>query len=179
MCLCLLSFSKYFSVESGIKCIFIYPLEYIHATPLCNVNNIGLLLRAAPLRITLFPESSQVMEGERLTLVCAISSGDTASELRWTMIPSSWKTSALLTTGAGADRDEMTMIGGAREQIGGNVKNSGSVSVVNTDRYTSLLKIDRVTGSHAGQYFCDASSPAGRIFRRHNLTVLGTRRLHY
>lgn len=150
---------------------------------------IGLLLGAAPLRITLFPESSQVVEGERLTLVCTISSGDTPVELRWTVIPHSWKaSSSLLSSARGAkagasgddygrysgSRSELKLIGSVREIVG-NEKNSGSFSVLNTDPYNSLLKIDKVTESHTGQYYCDASSTAGRVFRSHNLTVFGTR----
>lgn len=148
----------------------------------CNI--LWEFLRAAPLRITLFPESSQVTEGERLTLVCTISSGDTPLELRWTVMPSSWRTtissSSVLTSSTFASRaggrnsGVVRMIGSAGSEIGENERN-GAFSVVNTDPYTSLLKIDKVTESHAGQYFCDASSAAGRIFRSHTLTVFGTR----
>lgn len=52
-------------------------------------------------------------------------------------------------------------------------ENNGHFSVVNTDPYTSLLKIDKVNEFHTGEYFCDASSSAGRVFRSHNLTVFG------
>ncbi len=98
------------------------------------------------------------MEGERLTLVCTISSGDTPLELRWTMIPSSWKTSTLLAsaeTGRAADNagrrgssatsnSVMGMIG-STGVIKGTDPKSGSFNVVNTDPYTSLLKIDKVS----------------------------------
>lgn len=164
-----------------------YVVLYMSSSLFYNIYDIALLSRAAPLRITLFPESSQVMEGERLTLVCTVSSGDTPLELRWSMIPSSWKTSTLLAssaTGRAADNagrrgssatsgSVMGMIGSTGE-IGGTDTKRGSFNVVNTDEYTSLLKIQNISIFDAGLYFCAASSAAGQIFRRHNLTVFGT-----
>jgi len=86
------------------------------------------------------------MEGERVTLVCALSSGDLPVYLEWTKRPN-FETN---------------------HQV-------PDFSVVETDPFTRILSIAKASQAHSGLYICEAKSSSHRISSQHNLTVLGKR----
>lgn len=121
------------------------------------------------------------MEGERLTLVCALSSGDAPLNINWNMVPSTlplhWHRSS--TEKHGADMKQGLADGRKLRLSTLQPLEGGTLSlfsILNTDPFTSLLSISKVTERHAGRYICNASSTsAGTTLRSHDLTVLGMR----
>lgn len=138
---------------------------------------------SAPLRIAPFPENGKVVEGERLNLVCGLSSGDAPVEIQWTMVPTQshrhsaghrFSSSLLKHTSEFPDQEERKLRPSSQLSP---AEEPALFSVLNTDPFTSLLSIPRVMDRHAGLYVCNVSSAAaGTTLRSHDLTVLGMTR---
>jgi hypothetical protein len=125
----------------------------------------------APLKIAPFPEKSSVVEGERLTLVCALTSGEQPLQINWYRFSqlhqkNHYNRPEILTT-------TTTEQDGSRQLLFGSSLEPPLFSVLNPDPFTSLLSIQSVTERHVGLYVCNASSPQETTKASQYLTVLG------
>ncbi|CAG7701335.1 unnamed protein product [Allacma fusca] len=108
----------------------------------------------APLRIAPFPEKGRVVEEERVTLVCSLSSG--LGTLKWSKGPAG---------------KHFTHEKNSPEEKKAT-ESAAPFNVLDTDGFTSLLSIASVKPSHAGVYTCTASDAISTVARSHELTVL-------
>lgn len=128
----------------------------------------------APLRIAPFPESGQVLEGERMTLVCTLSSGEPAN-IKWEFRPLKQQAWNKISTTKMAQFDEILS--------NSSSSNNGPLySVLKTDPFTSLLSIGKVEWGNMGKYICEAWSgtdDSRNVFRSYDLTVLGMKLIRW